>query len=296
MLVSMTGYNCLTAPLKLHDGQTVSLSIEIKSINGRFFEAICKLPSTMNHLEIKIISILQKKLLRGRIFLTIRFDGGSDVLETIVPSLKVAQGYIAAAEKIKAHAQLPGAISITDLMQLPNVFASEKGSLHAADQEAIINLITQATDNLTATRIEEGKTLEKDLVNVFAICEEKISSIETLFQSLINEKKEETKQYLVPAQEGDETAKTRLDELYASLNKIDIHEEVTRFKSHLANIKHYFGVNQVDKGKRLDFILQELLREVNTLMAKSSHFDISSMGIDIKVELEKAREQVQNII
>jgi uncharacterized protein (TIGR00255 family) len=292
----MTGYNSLTAPLKLHDGQTCALSIELKSINGRFFEVICKLPSTMNHMEINIISVLQKKLLRGRIFLTIRFDGGNDILETIIPSLKVAQGYLTAAEHIKAHANLPGAISITDLMQLPNVFTSEKGSLHAADEAAIMALVTKAADNLTATRIEEGKALERDLAGVFNTCEQRIGSIETLFESIMSEKKEETKHYLVPAQEGDETAKDRLDELYATLNKIDIHEEITRFKSHLANVKHYFGINQVDKGKRLDFILQELLREVNTLMAKSSHFDISSMGIDIKVELEKAREQVQNII
>lgn len=296
MLVSMTGYNSLTSPLKLHDGQNCSLSIELKSINGRFFEAICKLPSTMNHTEIKIISMLQKKLFRGRVFLTVRFDGGNDILETIVPSLKVAQGYLAAAEKIKAHANLPGAISITDLMQLPNVFTSEKGSLNAVDEEAIMNLISKAADNLTATRREEGRALERDLTSAFTTCEQKIGSIEILFEKLMDEKKEEIKLHLVPAQEGDQTAKDRLDELYATLNKIDIHEEVTRFKSHLANIKLFFSIDQIDKGKRLDFILQELLREVNTLMAKSSNFDISSMGIDIKVELEKAREQVQNII
>lgn len=292
----MTGYNSLTSPLKLHDGQNCSLSIELKSINGRFFEAICKLPSTMNHTEIKIISMLQKKLFRGRVFLTVRFDGGNDILETIVPSLKVAQGYLAAAEKIKAHANLPGAISITDLMQLPNVFTSEKGSLNAVDEEAIMNLISKAADNLTATRREEGRALERDLTSAFTTCEQKIGSIEILFEKLMDEKKEEIKLHLVPAQEGDQTAKDRLDELYATLNKIDIHEEVTRFKSHLANIKLFFSIDQIDKGKRLDFILQELLREVNTLMAKSSNFDISSMGIDIKVELEKAREQVQNII
>lgn len=296
MLVSMTGYSCLNAPFMMHEGQSAALSIELKSINGRFFEASCKIPSAMNHMEIKIVSMLQKKLLRGRVFLTVRFDGGNDVLEMIVPSLRVVQGYLVAAEKIKATHNLSGDISLTDLLQLPNVFASEKSQLHPADEQAIFTLITKAADDLIATRIEEGKTLEQDLTAVFNTCEQKISAVTTLFEKLITETKEDAKKHLAAVQDGDETAKSRLDEIYAKLNKIDIHEEITRFKSHLTDVQQFLNLNQIDKGKRLDFIFQELLREVNTLMAKCSNYDISALGIDIKVELEKAREQIQNII
>ena len=97
-------------------------------------------------------------------------------------------------------------------------------------------------------------------------------------------------------EKGDELAKLQLEDLYGVLNKIDVHEEITRFQSHLKSIDSLFANERREKGKRLDFILQELLRETNTTMAKCSNYDISSMCVDIKVELEKAREQVQNIV
>lgn len=291
----MTGYSSLTTTLKLNNGQTCSLAIELKSINSRFFEVVCKLPSALGHLEVPTISSLQKKLIRGRVFLTIRFEDG-DGLESIAPSLKTARGYVDAVEKIKAHTGITGVLSINDLLQLPNLFSNEKSELHQDDEKTIMEIVTQAAEKLMETRADEGKTLEQDFVTIFTACKEKIIAIEQAFESAMHEKKEEIKLHVTPAQDGDATAKTKLEELYAELNKIDIHEEITRFKSHLTSVNRCLGEPNIEKGKRLDFILQELLREVNTIMAKSSHFNISSSGIDIKVELEKAREQVQNII
>jgi len=108
--------------------------------------------------------------------------------------------------------------------------------------------------------------------------------------------KQEIKVKLTEVEEGDELAKLKLENLYITLNKADVHEEIIRFKSHLTSLETLFGSDAIDIGKRLDFILQELLRETNTTMAKCSSVDISSVGVDIKVDLEKAREQAQNIV
>lgn len=296
MLLSMTGFSSSSCTLKMHGGQTMTLTIELKSINTRFFEALCKLPNSLNHLEVKIINLLQKKLLRGRVFLTVRFESGADTLETVVPSLKIAQGYVTAAKTLQEQLQLAGTLTISDVLMLPDLFVTEKSPLHTEDENVILQYIDKVADALTAARMEEGKALSTDLERIFALCASKINEITTHFQRLMELKKDEVKQQVALSQNGDEKAKVELEELYAALNKIDIHEEITRFNSHLASVKSFLQTPQTEKGKRLDFTLQELLREINTIMAKCSNYDISSLGVDIKVELEKAREQIQNII
>ena len=101
---------------------------------------------------------------------------------------------------------------------------------------------------------------------------------------------------LPKAQGGDEQAQAKLEDLYAMLNKIDVSEEITRFHSHLKAVQELLAADKLEKGKRFDFTIQELLRETNTTAAKCSSFAISSKAVDIKVALEKAREQVQNIL
>ena len=123
-----------------------------------------------------------------------------------------------------------------------------------------------------------------------------MEGIHKLSEKLMTSLKQQVDQHLVLVEKSDELAKLKLQDLYAMVNKADIHEEITRFKSHLASVDTLLKSKEIDKGKRLDFILQELLRETNTVMSKCSDFDISSLGVDIKVELEKAREQVQNIV
>ena len=109
-------------------------------------------------------------------------------------------------------------------------------------------------------------------------------------------KKKQVEQVRIEVEQGDELAKIRLEELYRMLDKIDVHEEIVRFKSHLSAFEATVQDESVDKGRRLDFTLQELMRETNTITAKCSSSAIGSIAVDIKVELEKAREQTQNIV
>ena len=117
-----------------------------------------------------------------------------------------------------------------------------------------------------------------------------------LLKLLPHRAKGEVKKVLARIQKGDSEADSQLSELYDLINKIDIHEEIVRFRSHLNSTKKLLSSRQLEKGKRFEFILQELGREVNTIAAKCSHVEISAVAVDLKVELEKVREQVQNIV
>ena len=296
VLLSMTGFSSKSISLRLPKLGKISLSIEMKAVNSRFFEVVCKLPNALSCLEIKIVNQLQKKLLRGRAYLTIRFAEDNEAFEEVRPSLKLVEGYLAASQKIKKLYKIKGDLSIQDFFQLPNIFVAGKETLTSDEEKIVLNAVMDAADQLMATRQEEGDSLGIDLQKRFVLCDEKIKEIKKQFDRLMKSLKQEIDSKLAIVENGDDVIKGQLEDLYVTLNKIDIHEEITRFKSHLKSSNALLKNKQIDKGRRFDFILQELLREINTIMAKCSSYDISSVGVDIKVELEKAREQVQNIL
>lgn len=296
MLLSMTGFSTKSTSFVMKGGENCSLAVEVKTLNSRFFEAVCKLPNSLSHLELDIINMLKEKLVRGRVYLTIRISGEAGLLEILVPSVKVVQDYVAAARDLKKQFKLAGELNISDIVTLPHVFSFDKNGLTDKEEKAILTCVDESIELLIKSRAVEGKALQKDLDGRFKLCSEYIVRIGELFEKLMTNQKDHIKRAISSAQSGHEESRAQLDEMYACLNKIDVHEEITRFNSHLQAIKLLLKSKQPDKGRRLDFILQELMRETNTITAKCSSFDISSTAVDIKVELEKAREQVQNIV
>lgn len=293
----MTGFGSSLVTVEVPNIGRVCLAIEIKTINARFFEAVCKLPNVLNALEVKLISLLQKKLLRGRVYLTVKFGEDNQAFESLEPSLKNVQAYLAAAKIINQNYSIPGELTVRDLFTLPNIFVSTKTELDQEHEDLVVSLVEGVADKVMVTRGEEGAALKKDIDLRFGLCKKSIAKINELFTALMANLKQAVDDKLVAYQaDPNDQLKIQLDDLYSTLNKSDIQEEITRFKSHLAAAESLLSSNQVEKGKRLDFILQELLRETNTIMAKCTNYDISSVGVDIKVELEKAREQAQNII
>ncbi len=296
MFLSMTGFAGKTVSLSIKKGAKVSVLIEMKSINSRFFEAACKLPSALNFLEVKIIRKLKEKLFRGRVYLTVRFFEEEGGLQKITPSFGLISEYVKAVGEIKKRFKLGGDLDISDIFKLQGVFITERNQLSVNFEKSIMTSIMQVTDSLVKSRQLEGKSLQKDLDKRFDICAERMVIIRGLFKKFMQKQKNEIKKTSASYQKGDEQAKMKLDELYSVLNKIDIHEEIIRFDNHLKNVKKIIKDDKTEKGKRLDFVLQELMRESNTMLAKCSDFNISAAAVDIKVELEKAREQAQNIV
>ncbi|MCK4651435.1 DUF1732 domain-containing protein [Candidatus Babeliales bacterium] len=296
MFLSMTGFGFKTVTLTIEKGAKISLTVEIKAINSRFFESVCRLPSFLHSSEIKINRSLKEKLLRGRIYLAVNIVEEDSAFEKIIPSLRIVEGYIKAIDKIKNRFKISGKLTVSDILSLPNVFVSGSKQIDSKLENSILKIIDQVADLVVKSRATEGKSLCKDFEKRFLICSQKISQIKNLFSKLMKEKKDEIKKFLAIQENGNEEVKLKLDELYSTINKIDVHEEIVRFDSHIKNVKNVIKDKNIEKGKRIDFMLQELMRESNTILAKCSHFQISSLAVDIKVELEKSREQAQNIV
>lgn len=298
MIRSMTGFAEQSLSLILADSSTVHATISIKSLNSRFFETMFRLPHPLSNLETDLVKRLKKELHRGSVHFTIYVGDLSAFKGAVAPALMTVTSYVHAIEEIKKHSNLSGSIDLKDIITLPNVFVLQEQRL----AEQSIALILKTTDTLIqkliADQAREGALLAQDLLERIALAKQEMATIAVRAEQLMEEKKQQVMAEIQGLGADDsKAADTHKSILYVALDKIDIHEEIARFKNHLDNLEQQLvDKKTVENGKRIDFILQELAREINTIAAKCSDSDISMRAINIKVELEKAREQTQNIV
>ena len=292
----MTGFAVKTATIVYKDTEFY-VTVSIKSVNARFFENTCKFPYALHHLETDITKLLKNSLFRGHLFIAINVSDQSILKGTISPALSVAKNYIKAAHAIQTETGIPGTFEIRDLAQLPYVFVTEEQLVDEEIKNRIISLTQEVVADLIKEEEREGLAMQKDLAERLNIVEQKIGEIEEAHNQFMTRRKQQILDEMANyAATEDQIVETRKAALYYMLDKIDIHEEIVRFKSHAKNLSSLIMSSSAELGKRIDFTLQELTREVNTISAKASEAHMSSLAIDIKVELEKAREQVQNIV
>jgi len=296
MIISMTGFASYSISLLEQQEEQCVLDIEIKTFNSRFFEPSCKLPGNLSAYEMEVVQRLKKALVRGRVYCTVRVNGYSALLEKLVFSHTRVKEYLATTKILQDKFGMQGGLTVDQVMGLPNIFSTERTQLPQVAIERFLGGIDKALEQVVSARVEEGCYLEADLLKRFAYAQELIENIKSASKVLIEDQKRHITMQQGRAQEGDEEARAVLSERYGALDKMDVHEEIVRFCSHLESVKEHMAGNRVEKGRKLDFILQELMREINTIMAKCSSYQISAYAVDIKVELEKAREQVQNIV
>lgn len=306
MILSMTGFATSTAEIALSNNSNMILSMSIKSLNSRFFEMTCKLPSILSNLEIPIQRVLQKQLHRGHIFLHIKIVNQELLQESVTPSIHTIQNYLNAIEIIQKKFNLDDKVTLSQILQLPNALQNEEVELNEEVEGAIVRAVHELSTQLIKTQQTEGTLLAVDIKQQLASMHIKISKIQALSIEFIKEKKEAltlvmTQLLAFPAEQEQKSQEqclleTKRATLLYEIEKIDINEETVRFNSHLINLASQFETHETAKGKKIDFIIQELNREINTIAAKCSNISISSLAIDIKSELEKAREQAQNII
>lgn len=296
MLYSMTGFSSKIIKIPVGSKKVLGVEVELKSLNSRFFELNTKLPFAMHSMETEILVLLKEILYRGKVSIVVHANELQEELESVIPAINTAQLYVNALRKIQKESKLSGSISVSDIVHLPGIFISSKNLLSSSIKKAIEKGFVELAHDLMKIRKTEGERLEKDIKKRFAICAKELSSIEKNFNSIIKEQKEVTSAKLSLAQAGDIAAKAELEIAYQALSKMDITEEITRFRTHLEAIDSLFVDKTIEKGKQLDFTLQELMREINTIAAKCASHKISSSSVNVKVELEKIREQVQNIL
>ena len=281
------------------EGQTggKDILVEIKSLNGKQFDFTNKLTPLLKAYEAEIRKILLKKLKRGSIDLmvTIKQDGAAKPMKI---NTQLAKTYFQAINDIAAELHLPQEQMLATLMRLPEVVAPEADSVSESDWQAIRALIEQAADRLLEHRRDEGQPIGADLL-------ERISAIENhLAEAELHEPKRlERIRSRIGGSLEDWIGAEKLDmnrleqELIYYIEKIDFSEEKQRLRVHCQYFKQLVqGATEEGVGKKLGFVLQEVGREINTLGSKANDAAIQQIVVNMKDELEKAKEQVLNIV
>ena len=302
MTRSMTGFATKLITLHGDNDNRANLAISLKSLNSRFFELTCRLPYQLTNLETELSKIIKKIMCRGHLYLTVHIDNKNLCKGSIKPALSIVKGYQQALQEIQKSCNIQGSLTLEHILQLPDIFTLYDEGLDTESQETILRAITDLAHEVVLEEEKEGTLLQRDILDRIAIMQEEIEKIYQASTLLMDKQKEKIALVLqeFDDEESGENNNKKIElqkqAAYTLLDKMDIHEEIVRFKSHLGSLYAQLHSQEVEKGKRLDFTLQELAREVNTIAAKCSDATIGSMAINIKVELEKSREQSQNIV
>lgn len=292
MLISMTGFGRAES----QEGD-YTYQAEIRSVNNRFIEINTRLPKAYVDLEQPLKKIIKSHCSRGSINLTISLansNEGSGEWD-VRPNLSLATQYVDALNQIRDSLGLQGEIDLKSVVGLRDIIKIEPVALDPAKKDLILNIATEALTSLQKMREEEGENMQKDLAQRIDAIESHAAEIESRHPEVIKEYQEKLNDRIKTLNEGVGLDETRLAQEAALLaDRSDITEEMTRLRSHLKQFRNFFNAKE-PIGRKLEFITQEINREVNTTGSKSSDISISNRVIEMKSELEKIREQVQNI-
>jgi len=297
MIHSMTGFASKTFILTAPSGERCNITVSLKSLNSRFFESTVRLPSGLSHLETTIIKLLKEKLRRGHVYFTAHLSNSSIFEGSINPALSTVKAYAHAIEEIRTALSISEPIKLDNILRIPGIFSTETQELDETSTATILSAIEELISKVILDRQLEGANLKIDLTDRITIITKEMHSIKERAQTVVQEYKKKVHATLQElGQQDNLMADAQKSSLYGMLDKIDIHEEITRFASHLSLVMNIIESPDIEKGKKLDFTLQELGREINTIASKCSDATISTHAINVKVEIEKIREQIQNIV
>lgn len=290
MIKSMTGFARAEAK-----GKANAWTIEIRSLNHRFFEFSLKVPPILYALEDRIREHCQRYIRRGKVTLNIS-EASSNGLEDVALDEKVLKFYLSSIRKMQKQLRLEGSLTVSDVLTLPRIFSVEKRSV--APERLWTSLkpsLDSVLKRLTESREKEGKVLAKDLLERIGKIEKALSRIEVRAKDIPKEHYERLKERIQDLFDKNLAENDRVwQEAVLIAEKADVTEEIVRLKSHLQLFRDKIEKSE-EIGKELDFILQEINREINTLGVKSQNVEISKEVVMVKAELEKIREQTQNV-
>jgi uncharacterized protein (TIGR00255 family) len=291
MIRSMTGYG--SAELE-HDG--LSLTAEIRSVNHRFCEVSLRSPKVVSLFEDRIRQLIADRFSRGKFNLTITWSGAGETGEELKVNELVADRYVALLEKLRERYRLDSGLDLRTLAALPDVFTWEHTSL--SDEETwgmVRDLVSRACDSMDTMKAREGQALAKDLVHRLGLLRTQIAVVTRRAPQRPQEAKERLLARLKPLLGDVEMDPARLAQEIALLaDRLDITEEVVRLAAHLDQFETLVaGPEQA--GRKLNFLLQEMNRETNTIGSKANDVEVAHAVIVMKEEIERLREQVQNV-
>lgn len=289
MINSMTGFG-----KSVTEKNKISIEAEVKSVNSRFLEIFLKLPPLLSDREYEFREIIRSKIKRGKINVIVQLKrNGNDDLSKINKTR--LRNYITLVKEIKKTAKLKDELKLEHILSNREIISASENTLSESEFNFVKQVLKQAVDELVNMRKIEGKELAKDLSKRIKLIENMVVSVERKFKATVNSHFKKLKERLHKLLKDPEIDEQRLNlEMAIMADKADITEECVRLKSHLKFFLESMN-NQADPGKKLNFLCQELNREANTISSKSISTFITHKSILIKEEIEKIREQIQNI-
>lgn len=290
MIKSMTGYGKANLSKEEREYQ-----VEIKSVNHRYLDISVKMPRVLSYLEEAVKKEISSRVKRGKIDVFITFENNSTEGKEIKINTEIAKIYIDELKRLAKQENILANIEVTEISKFPDVLSIQNKQEDETIQSELLETVSQATEKLVQMRATEGSKIAEDLLIRIQAIQEKVEEISSLSTGLIEEyvvKLESRIKEIARNQEMDEARLAQEVVIYA--DKCSVEEEITRLKSHILQFEKLLHTEE-SIGKKLDFIIQEMNRETNTIGSKANHLGITNDVIDVKTELENVREQIQNI-
>ncbi|CDE15168.1 yicC domain protein [Clostridium sp. CAG:470] len=292
MIRSMTGYGKQNLSVEGREYQ-----IEIKSVNHRYLDINVKIPKAISYLEETIKKEISNKIKRGKIDVFVSFENNSEEGRKIEINKQLAKLYIEQLKELAQEEKIESNIEVMDIAKIPDVLTIKVDEENSKIKDEIKQVTQGAVTRILEMKNIEGEKISQDLLQRIRNIQSKIVEISAKSTGLIEEYVVKLEKRVKELLKNDEVDKSRLaQEVVIYADKCSIEEEITRLKSHIFQFENLISNNQDGAiGKKLDFIIQEMNRETNTIGSKANNLEITNGVIDIKTEIEDIREQVQNI-
>ena len=290
MIKSMTGFGKSSLINEKREYQ-----MEMKSVNHRYLDINIRLPRPLIFLEETIKKEIAAKIQRGKIEVFVTFNNKEQDSEKITINKELAKTYIKQLKELAEESQISTEINILEIVQMPDVLNISMEQDEEVLKKEIIELTQRTVEKLVEMRKFEGKKIAEDLENRIEDINKKIIKISAISTRLIEEYIVKLEKRIKELLQTDEIDKNRLaQEVVIYADKCSIEEEITRLKSHINQFKELLCTEGAI-GKKIDFLIQEMNREINTVGSKANQLEIIDVVVDVKTELENIREQIQNI-
>ena len=288
----MTGFG----RCEISDGER-KFTVEMKGVNHRYLDVNIRMPKKLNYFETAIRNFLKQSVQRGKVDLFITYEDLSESQVSLRYNEALAGEYLMYLRQIGEKFSLENDIRVSTLSRYPEVLTMEE---QVVDEEELWNGLKKAlhgaTERFVETRVLEGERLKEDIVSKLDKMLELVEYIEERSPKIVAEYREKLENKVKELLADTQMEEGRIAaEVVIFADKICTDEEIVRLKSHVVHMKETLLSDENGIGRKLDFIAQEMNREANTILSKANDLEISNVGIDLKTEIEKVREQIQNI-
>lgn len=287
----MTGYG---RSQKILNGRDIS--VEIRSVNHRYYEYTSRIPRTYSYIDEKLKAVLKTSVARGKVEVSVTINNIEGKDSQIAINKGVAEGYVTALRSISEELDLSDDLTLSNLIRIPDVFNIQKTP---DDEEQICADVSEVTaealERFVAMRETEGTRLKNDILEKADFIIERVKMVEELSPLTVEAYRNKLYKKLSEVLADKNIDEQRIiTEAAIFSEKIAVDEETVRLRSHIAQLRDILESNEA-VGRKLDFIVQEINREVNTIGSKAQDLNITKIVVDMKSEIEKIREQIQNV-